>query len=138
MNVCLLTSLLLLLSASPAVSQAELNCSESVTCLVTCQCVGAVGYQTWTVLPGDDCTVTYNTIRPRPPIGAVASICDDNHTIVYDSEGTNRFGTIVFSSSVTVVLQENVTVSCEDIFGPVTAVISVPASKFTCQLQRCS
>ena len=93
--VCLLASFLLLLSASPAVS--VLNCSALVTCrhgsVATCQCVEAVGSLEWTVLPGDDCTVTYNTIDPRPPVGAVTSLCNDGHTVVLDAEGTNSFGT---------------------------------------------
>ena len=94
----------------------------------------AVGVLEWTVLPGDDCTVTYNTINPRPPVGAVTSLCDDGHTVVLDAEETNNHGTFVFSSSLNVTVQENLTVTCVYTSEPETAesaTISV-ASKLYC------
>ena len=138
MNAYLLTSLLLLLSASPAVSLPGLNCNGSaVTCpgsVITCQCVEAVASLRWTVLPGEDCTVGYSAAQPIPQVGAVAPICNDGHTVVFDSLGANNIGTAVFGSSLNAVVQENVTVTCMDTFGPVTTTITVLASKLTCYL----
>ena len=97
-----------------------LSCDRMVACpgsVVTCECTGAVGFLTWTVLPGSDCTTTYT----NEDTGVHRVLCDEGHRTELNSVGTVSRDGIDFrryNSSLNVTLLENRTVVCMDTLEP--------------------
>ena len=109
---------LLLLSVST--TEARLTCSRSNGCpgsITTCVCANARAELQWTVTPpgGPDCTMRYGRNSQE---GVVTTLCE-GHTVVLDAVGTNQFDELTYNSSLTITLEEYVTVTCHvrAIFG---------------------
>ena len=115
--------LLLSSSASAAILTCDgpdTRCPES---RISCVCSDAVAHLQWTVRPpASGCTITYR--RGNNP-GVVTTLCEGyEHTVVLDA--VNEVGDITFSSSLDVAFKrENVTVTCDDTFHPVSTTFGV-------------
>ena len=130
----------LLLSVST--TEATLTCSRSNSCpgsIATCVCVNAPALLEWTVTPPGElyCTLRYgrNSLE-----GVVTTLCE-GHTVVLDAVGTNQFSDLIFNSSLTVTLEENVTVTCASSIGlesTTLRVASKPAESDTHYRSACS
>ena len=111
--------LLCLLLLSVSTTEATLTCSRSNDCpgsITTCVCVNAPALLQWTVTPpGEpDCTIRYDGNNNEE--GVVTTLCD-SHTVVLDAVGINQLGILTYNSSLNVILEENVTVTCASGIG---------------------
>ena len=122
--------LLYLLLISVSATKATLTCSRSNGCpgsITTCVCVNAPALLQWTVTPpgGPDCTMRYGTTSQE----GVVTTLSEGHTVVLDAVGTNQFSDLIFNSSLTVTLEENVTVTCASGVGLESTTLRVASKR---------
>ena len=102
------------------------SCPGSV---ITCYCNGALDSFDWHI---SDCMIRYpNQARP---VGVIASVCDDQHSVVLNSEEIIN-GDRIFTSTLYVTLRENLTVTCGDASGLSEDVMLTVASKHNQSLE---
>ena len=122
--------LYLLLFSSSAVVGALLTCSPN-SCPgseVMCVCTDARTWLEWTLTPpGPACMIEQYDENNRP-VGVVTSLCEgqsnNTYSVVLDAASDS-----FYNSTLNITLREDVTVTCDDTFGPQSTSLRI-ASKF--------
>ena len=98
--------------------------------MCTCVCTDAVIRLQWTLTPpGPDCMIEYG--QSNRPVAVVTSPCEEASSNTY-SVVLDAASGYFYNSTLNITLEEDVTVTCEDTFGPQYSSLRI-ASKFVAE-----